>query len=90
MADKIKFTADTGEEVEFFVIEETRVNNINYILVTEDEANDESEEAEAYILKDLSKDSDSEALYEFVDDDNELEAVSQILAEILDDMDIDK
>ncbi len=90
MADKIKFTADTGEEVEFFVIEETRVNNINYILVTEDEANDESEEAEAYILKDLSKDSDSEALYEFVDDDNELEAVSQIFAEILDDMDIDK
>ncbi|NLL93151.1 MAG: DUF1292 domain-containing protein [Clostridiales bacterium] len=90
MADKIKFTADTGEEVEFFVIEETRVNNINYILVTEDEANDESEEAEAYILKDLSKDSDSEALYEFVDDDNELEAVSQMFAEILDDMDIDK
>lgn len=86
--EKIKLTVpDTGEEVEFFVLEQTRINNTNYILVTE---NEEEEETDAYILKDLSKDSDEEAVYEFVEDDNELDLVSDIFAELLDDIDIDK
>ena len=37
-----------------FVIEETRINNVNYILVTDSDGEDE--EAEAYILKDISDD----------------------------------
>ena len=89
MAEKIKMSvSETGEEVEFYVIEQTRINNTNYILVTEDE--EDTEEAEAYILKDLSEDSDAEAIYEFVEDDEELEYVSKIFAEILDDIDLDK
>lgn len=86
--EKIKLTVpDTGEEVEFFVLEQTRINNTNYILVTE---NEDEEETDAYILKDLSKDSDEEAVYEFVEDDKELDLVSDIFAELLDDIDIDK
>ena len=86
--EKIKLTVpDTGEEVEFFVLEQTRINNTNYILVTE---NEDEEETDAYILKDLSKDSDEEAVYEFVDDDKELDLVSDIFAELLDDIEIDK
>ena len=52
MEEKIVFIDDDGNEVEMFVIEETRINNVNYILVTDDDG--ESEEAEAYILKDVS------------------------------------
>ena len=52
MEEKIVFIDDDGNEVEMFVIEETRINNVNYILVTNDDG--ESEEAEAYIFKDVS------------------------------------
>ena len=79
---------ETGEEVEFYVIEQTRINNTNYILVTE--SDDETEEADAYVLKDLSKDSDADAIYEIVEDDTELDYVSKIFAEILDDIDLDR
>ena len=47
--EKIKFTfEDTKEVVEFFVLEQTRVNGSNYILVTDSE----EDEAECLILKD--------------------------------------
>ena len=87
MAEKISFTIDeTNETVEFFVVEETRINNTNYILVTESE---DDEEADAYILKDTSEAEEAEAVYEIVEDDNELEYVSRIFAELLDDIDIE-
>ena len=36
MSQTIKFTdVETNEEIEFEVVEETRVNNVNYLLVTE-------------------------------------------------------
>ena len=50
MEEKIVLTDDEGNEVEMYVVEETRINNVNYLLVTDDEG--DSEEAEAYILKD--------------------------------------
>ena len=35
MSQTIKFTdVETNEEIEFEVVEETRVNNVNYLLVT--------------------------------------------------------
>ena len=88
MAEKISFVIeDTGEEVEIFVVEETKINGTNYILVTESETD---EEADAYILKDTSNPEDAEAVYEIVEDDTELESVSKIFSEILDDIDIEK
>jgi len=83
--EKIKFNFD-DETVEFFVLEETRINNINYILVTEQEEGD----AEALILKDLSQAEEEEAIYEIVEDDDELEYVSNIFSQILDDIDLEK
>lgn len=89
MYEKIKFTiSETAEEVEFFVLEETRINGCNYLLVTESE--DEEEDAEAYILKDLSKEEDAEAVYEIVENDDELDYVSGIFAEIMDDINLEK
>ncbi|MCC8103715.1 MAG: DUF1292 domain-containing protein [Clostridiales bacterium] len=86
--EKIEFCPVEGEEtVWLFVLEETRINGVSYLLVTESE--DEEEDAEVYILKDTSKDGETDALYEFVEDDNELEAVSKIFAELLEDVDIE-
>ena len=83
--EKIIFTLEDGEKVEFYVLEQTVLGGISYILVTESE----EEEAEALILKDLSKPGEDEALYEIVDDDDELEAVSKIFQEMLDDIEFE-
>lgn len=83
--EKIKFSFD-DETVDFFVLEETKINNINYILVTDQEEGD----AEALILKDMSETEDAEAIYEIVEDDEELEYVSNIFSQMLDDIDLEK
>lgn len=86
--EKLTFVTEDQESVDFYIIEETRVNGINYLLVTESE-DEEDEEAEAYILKDTSKAEDTEAVYEFVESAEELDAVSRIFAELLEDMDLE-
>lgn len=91
MSKRIKFTdMETNEEIEFDVVEETRVNNVNYLLVTEsDDEVEENEDETAYILKDLSTDEEKEARYEIVEDDKELEYVSKIFGELLEDINIE-
>lgn len=84
---KIRFTTEEGEEVEFCVVEQTKLNGVDYLLVTEDADNGE-EEADAYILKDTSTSDSEEAIYCFVEDDKELDAVASIFDELLDDTDI--
>ena len=86
--EKLTFVTEDQESVDFYIIEETRVNGINYLLVTETE-DEEDEEAEAYILKDTSKAEDTEAVYELVESEEELDAVSRIFAELLEDMDLE-
>lgn len=83
--EKITFTLADDQMVEFYVLEQTVLGGISYILVTDSE----DDEAEALILKDLSKSGDDEALYEIVDDDDELEAVSKIFQEMLDDIEFE-
>lgn len=81
--EKLEFLDDNGEKIEMFVIEETRINGVNYLLVAESDSSDE--DTDAYILKDVSDSSDEEAAYEFVEDDSELEAVGKVFAELMDD-----
>ena len=83
---KIVFRDENGEEDIYYIVEETKIGNVDYILVTD--SPDEEQDADAYILKDISKPEDEEAVYEFVDDDRELEALSKVFAELLDDVDI--
>lgn len=83
--DKIMFITDMGEEVEFYVEEQTRVNGVDYILVSDSM----EEEANAYILKDLSADTDLEADYVMVEDEVELEAISKVFSQMMDDVDIE-
>ena len=84
--EKIIFTfEDTNEEVEFFVLEQTKVNGNTYILVTDSEEDD----AECLILKDTSAAEELESLYEIVEDDVELSAVLKVFEELLEDIDIE-
>lgn len=84
---KVMLTTEDGENVEFYVLEETKINGINYLMVTDSDEQDE--EGECYILKDLSQAEEAQALYEFVEDDNELDYLFNIFSELLDDLDVD-
>ena len=85
--EKVKFMP-AGEEraEEFYVLEQTMIGGISYLVVTDKEEGD----GEAWILKDLSKDGETEALYEMVEDEVELEAVGRIFAEMLEDVDLEQ
>lgn len=85
--EKIIFMSDEfGEEVEFFVLEQTKVNGVSYILVTDSEEDD----AECLILKDTSGAEETESVYEIVEDDVELTALLKIFEELLEDVDIER
>lgn len=84
--DKITLVTDTGEPVDFYVLEETRINGMNYLLVTDSEGD---EDGECYVLKDRSGAEDPDALYEFVENDGELDYLMRIFSELLEDMDVD-
>lgn len=76
-----------GEKVDFYVLEETRISGMNYLLVTD--APDDAAEGECYILKDRSKAEEEEAVYEFVEDDDELDYLYRIFTELTEDMDVE-
>ena len=83
--EKLKFELEDGTTVDFYVEEQTMVGGVNYLLVTDSL----DEEAEAYILKDISEEQDEFADYVMVEDDAELLALSKVFQEILEDTDID-
>ena len=84
--EKIKFMSEEmQEEVDFFVLEQTKVNGISYILVTDSEEDD----AECLILKDTSEENAPESVYEIVDDDVELTAIAKVFEELLEDVEIE-
>ena len=80
--EKIIFETEDGEKQEFFVEEETRVGGVDYLLVTDSDG----DEPNAYIMKDLSKDGEEEAMYVMVEDDVEYEAVARIFEQMMDDV----
>lgn len=84
--EKILFQAIDEEPVEFYVLEQTTVAGVNYILVTDTEDGD----GEALILKDISGAEDEEAVYDIVSEDKELNAIAEIFENLLDDVEFDK
>ena len=61
--------------------EETQLNGIRYLLVSEGE---EDGDCEAYILKEVSTD-DEEVVYQMVEDDVEFSALAKIFSELTDE-----
>ena len=84
-SNKIVIKDDEGDEISLFVLEETKINGMYYILAT-DAAEDE--DGECYILKDVSKAEDNDAIYEFVTNDAELEYMTKIFRELIDDTEV--
>ena len=84
MFQKLAFNTEDGESIELYVIEQTRIGGKNYLLVTEEADGD----GEAMILRDPSGDTDQESIYEFVEDDDELQAVGSVFESMLDDVEI--
>lgn len=84
--EKIKFAFGDGNgEDEFFVLEQTKINGATYILVTDSEEDD----AECLILKETSVEEQTDKMYEIVEDDTELLAVSKVFEELLEDVSIE-
>lgn len=83
--EKITFTPDGEETVDFYVLEQTTIGGVNYILVTDAE---EEEDGEAYILKATPDADDNEQVYSMVEDDEELAAVAGVFENMLDDIDL--
>jgi hypothetical protein len=84
-SDLTKITLEAGpegQEVDFYVLEQTRIAGRDYLLVTDAEDGD----GDAYILEDISADVEKDALYEFVEDDERLEALSKVFTQMLDDI----
>ena len=69
-------------------VDETQLSGIKYLLVCESEDENEEESA-AYILKEITEEG-AESIYEFVEDDVELEAVAKLFDELVgDDADVE-
>lgn len=82
--EKLIFTTEEGDQ-EFFILDETRISGHNYLLVSDSTEDD----AEAMILKDVSEETDTEAVYEPVEDDTELMAVAKVFEESLGDIEFE-
>lgn len=82
----IEFETEDGEKVSFLVLEETMLNGASYLLVAQATEDDEIEEA--YIMRQVTDD-DNQAVYEIVEEETELEAVSSVFAELLEDIELE-
>lgn len=84
--EKVRFTFGDGSgEDEFFVLEETKINGSAYILVTDSQEDD----AECLILKEVRQPKQADSVYEIVEDETELLAVSKVFEELLEDVNIE-
>ena len=80
--ETVKFIdPETNETIEFVVEEETMLNGVKYLLVSEEVENGDFE---AYILKEIRTE-DEDVIYEFVEDDIELDAIARVFGEMLDE-----
>ena len=79
MKEKLIFETENGEQITFFVEEETRVGGVSYLLVTDSD----KDEANAWILKDTSADGEEEANYVIVEDDVEFDAIADVFSKMM-------
>lgn len=83
--EKIIFTTEDNEEIEFYVIEQTTINGSNYLLVADSIG---EEEADALLLKEAALKGE-EIVYEMIEDEEELRIVSEVFEELLEDFNIE-
>mgnify|MGYP004574502479 CR=1 FL=1 len=90
--ESIPFVTEDGEEVEFYVLEQTTLNGFHYLLVEDGSADSEDEDVVVYIMKRVVDDSENEeemAAYEMVEDEEELISVSKVFEQLMEDTDFE-
>lgn len=85
MSEKITFETEDGD-IELYVLEQTTLFGVSYILVTDDE---ESEDGSFFVLKEEPDNEGDVVSYAEVEDENELKAVIKIFDELLEDIDLE-
>ncbi len=83
--DIIEFTSEDGSTIFFSVLGQIEIAGTSYILVTD--SDESSGEENAFILKEI-REEDGQSVYEIVEDGQELDAISKVFEETLDDIDI--
>lgn len=74
----------TQEQIEFTVEEETTLNGVRYLLVSEAAREPEEEAASAYLLKEVGAENE-ETVYQMVEDEVEFTALAKVFAELIDE-----
>lgn len=82
--EKVTFQKNENETVEYYILEQTRISGVNYLLVTDTEEDD----GEAVILKEISAAEDEIGGYTDDLSDEEFEAVVPIFENLLEDVDL--
>ncbi|MDF2868941.1 MAG: hypothetical protein K0R05_516 [Anaerocolumna sp.] len=85
--NQVTFITEDNEEVQFNVIEQTKLNGYTYLLVTDSQ--DEGDDGVAYILKDMSAEGDEASLYTIVEDEEEMNLIADIFEELLEDVEFE-
>lgn len=86
--EKIPFMTDEGE-VSFYVIEQTTIQGVEYLMVSDQNIDDldDNEDMEVLIMKNTGVLDDSTMSFEFVEDDDEMEAVFKVFEQLYNDED---
>lgn len=84
--NKILFLDEDGAEIEFSVIEQTTIAGQTYLLVEDCEASSEDESV-VLIMKEVQLEDDYVS-YEIVEDENELNMISDIFNALLDGLEV--
>ena len=82
--EKITFNPGQDDSESFYVLEQTRLGGVNYLLVTDCEEGD----GEAFIMKDISADGEEDGVLEMVSDEEELAAVAGVFENMLEDIEL--
>ena len=82
--EKVTFQKNEKETVEYYILEQTRISGVNYLLVTDTKEGD----GEAVILKEVSAAEDEMGGYTDDLTEEEFEAVVPIFENLLEDIEL--
>ena len=85
--ESIPFVTEDGEEMEFYVLEQTTQNGFHYLLVEDASADPEEEDVVVYLMRGVAGAAEGEeemAAYEMVEDEEELISISKIFEQLMD------
>lgn len=85
MTEKITFFTAEGTPQEYYIIEQTVLEESTYLLVSDKDPEDE--DALGFIFKEVTTKGD-DSIYEPIEDERELAALSGIFSELLADGDL--